>query len=180
MLFRMLCCVRICNSAVEVSSTGVQIEVLLCNISAYSRVRVRGYIQKFPDWVDNETTTINTYWEATQRVIAINLTRLTHKIAIQLHLVAESCTICICCSRRPVRKLLVTLSYTESCVGEFRYVCSHPPVTCRMHEIGSIPSYSSVKYCAVCTCTLNKGEKCSWVGRAFQIRLVGSLRTLWL
>jgi hypothetical protein len=125
-------------------------------------------------------TTINTRWEAMQRVMAAKLSRLTHKIAIQLHLVAESCTICICCSRRPVRKLLVTLSYTESCVGEFRYVCSHPPVTCRMHEIGSIPSYSSVKYCAVCTCTLNKGEKCSWVGRAFQIRLVGSLRTLWL
>jgi hypothetical protein len=31
------------------------------------------------------------------------LTRLTHKIAIQLHLVAESCTICSSRSRRPVR-----------------------------------------------------------------------------
>jgi hypothetical protein len=29
---------------------------------------------------------------ATQRVMAAKLTRLTHKIAIQLHLVAESCT----------------------------------------------------------------------------------------
>jgi len=29
----------------------------------------------------------------------------------QLHLVAESCTICISSSRRPVRKLLVTPSY---------------------------------------------------------------------
>jgi len=27
---------------------------------------------------------------------------LTHKIAIQLHLVAESCTICSSCCRRPV------------------------------------------------------------------------------
>jgi hypothetical protein len=35
-----------------------------------------------------------------------NLTRLTHKIAIQLHLVAESCTICSFRSRQPVRKLL--------------------------------------------------------------------------
>jgi hypothetical protein len=39
------------------------------------------------------------------------LTRLTHKIAIQLHLVTESCTICSTCSRQPVWKLLVTPSY---------------------------------------------------------------------
>jgi hypothetical protein len=37
--------------------------------------------------------------------------RLTHKIAIQLHLEAESCTLCTSRSRRPVRKLLDTLSY---------------------------------------------------------------------
>jgi hypothetical protein len=48
---------------------------------------------------------------ATQRVMAAKLTRLTHKIAIHLHLVAESCTICSCCSRRPVRKLLDVPSY---------------------------------------------------------------------
>jgi hypothetical protein len=35
----------------------------------------------------------NTSWEETQRVMAAKLTRLTHKIAIQLHLVAESSTI---------------------------------------------------------------------------------------
>jgi hypothetical protein len=39
--------------------------------------------------------------------MAAKLTRLTHKIAIQLHLVAESCTIYSSRSRRPVRKLLV-------------------------------------------------------------------------
>jgi len=39
------------------------------------------------------------------------LTRLTHKTAIQLHLVAESCTICRTRSRRPVRRLLDTPSY---------------------------------------------------------------------
>jgi hypothetical protein len=38
--------------------------------------------------------------------MAAKLTRLTHKIAIQLHLVAESCTICNSLSWRPVRKLL--------------------------------------------------------------------------
>jgi hypothetical protein len=53
-----------------------------------------------------------THWEATYRVMAANLTRLTHKIAIQLQLVAESCTICSSRSRRPVRKLLDTLSYS--------------------------------------------------------------------
>jgi hypothetical protein len=34
-------------------------------------------------------------------------TRLTHKIATQLHLVAESCTICSSHSRRAVRKLCI-------------------------------------------------------------------------
>jgi hypothetical protein len=41
--------------------------------------------------------------------MAAKLTSLTEKIAIQVHLVAESCT--ICCSRWPVRKLLDTPSY---------------------------------------------------------------------
>jgi len=39
-------------------------------------------------------------------------TKLTHKIAIQQHLVAESCTICSSSSRRPVRKLLDTPSFS--------------------------------------------------------------------
>jgi hypothetical protein len=38
-------------------------------------------------------TIINTRSEATQRVMAAKLTRLTHKIAMQLHLVEKSCTI---------------------------------------------------------------------------------------
>jgi hypothetical protein len=56
-------------------------------------------------------TTINTHWEATQRVVAAKFTRLTHKIAIQLHIFAENCTICSSLSRRPVRKRLDTPSY---------------------------------------------------------------------
>jgi hypothetical protein len=59
-------------------------------------------------------TTINTRREAIQRVMTAKLSRLTHKIAVQLHLVAESYTICSSRSRRPVRKLLDTLSYKES------------------------------------------------------------------
>jgi hypothetical protein len=55
-----------------------------------------------------------TLGEKKQRVMAAKLTRLTHKIAIQLHLVAESCTICSSCSRRTVRKLLDTPSYTST------------------------------------------------------------------
>jgi hypothetical protein len=43
--------------------------------------------------------------------MAAKLTRLTHKVAIQLHLVTESCTICSSRSRRPVRKILDTPSY---------------------------------------------------------------------
>jgi hypothetical protein len=55
---------------------------------------------------------IDTRWEATQRVMAAKLTRLTHKIAIQLHILAESCTICSSRSKRPVRKLFNSPSYT--------------------------------------------------------------------
>jgi hypothetical protein len=43
--------------------------------------------------------------------MAAKLTRLTHKIAIQLHLVAESCTIYSSRSGQPVQKFLDTLSY---------------------------------------------------------------------
>jgi len=56
-------------------------------------------------------TTINTSWDAAQRVMAAKLTRLTHKVVIQLHIVAKSCNICSSRSGRPVRKLLDTLSF---------------------------------------------------------------------
>jgi hypothetical protein len=55
--------------------------------------------------------TINMCWEATQRVMAAKLTRLTHKVVIQLHLVAESYTSCSSRSRQPVQKLSDTPSY---------------------------------------------------------------------
>jgi hypothetical protein len=60
--------------------------------------------------------------------MAAKLTRLTHKVAIQLHLVAESCTVCSCRSRRSVRKLLDTPSYmykaTEVRQRKMRTYCS--------------------------------------------------------
>jgi len=49
-----------------------------------------------------------TRWEATQRIMATKLTILTHKIATQLHLAAQSCSICISRSRWSVRKRLDT------------------------------------------------------------------------
>jgi hypothetical protein len=54
-----------------------------------------------------------------QRVIAAKLPRLTHKIAIQLHLGAESCNVCSSRSRRPVRKLLDTPSYMQGSFEKF-------------------------------------------------------------
>jgi len=51
--------------------------------------------------------------------MAAKLTRLTHKIAIQLHLVAESYTICSSRSRQPVRKLLDTPLYITTIKNNF-------------------------------------------------------------
>jgi len=50
--------------------------------------------------------------------MAVKLTRLNHKVAIQVHLVAESCTICSSRSRRPARKLLDTPSYN---MGDYKW-----------------------------------------------------------
>jgi len=47
-------------------------------------------------------------WDATQRAMAAKLTRLTHKIEIQLYLVAESHNTCSSHSRQPAQKLLDT------------------------------------------------------------------------
>jgi hypothetical protein len=63
--------------------------------------------------------------------MATKLTRLTHKIAIQLHLVAKSCTNCSFHSTRPVRKLVDTPScvcvYVRMCVCVCvcMYVCMY-------------------------------------------------------
>jgi hypothetical protein len=67
-------------------------------------------------------TTINTHHEATQRVMVAKLTRLTHKIAIQLHLVAESCTICSSHSRQPVWKHLVTPLHSNAKGTQISYL----------------------------------------------------------
>jgi hypothetical protein len=70
--------------------------------------------------------TINTRREATQRVMAAEFTRLTDKIAIQLHLMAESYTICSSRSRRPIWKLLDTPSYASAVLIFLTGLPSHP------------------------------------------------------
>jgi arginine/ornithine N-succinyltransferase beta subunit len=67
------------------------------------------------------TLTLGITQEATQRVMVAKLTRLTHKIAIQVHLVAESCTICSSHSRQPVWKLLDTHLYDIDYIFKFHF-----------------------------------------------------------
>jgi hypothetical protein len=78
---------------------------------SYTPLLYEGVSKSFRTESITKYTTINTRWEASQGVMVANLTRLTHKIAIKLHLVAQSCTICSSRSRRPVRKLLDTSAY---------------------------------------------------------------------
>jgi hypothetical protein len=82
--------------------------------------------------------------------MAAKLTRLTHRIAIQLDLVAESCTICSSRARRPVRKLLDTTWYMTAVVRippEPWAPLSH--ITCglalgTLHQVSNTISPSSV------------------------------------
>jgi hypothetical protein len=85
---------------------GLTLRAFLTNYEGVSRRFRTELITK-----STTTTTTNTRWEAKQWVMAAKLTILTHKIATQLHLVLESCTICSSDSRRLVRKLLDTPSY---------------------------------------------------------------------
>jgi hypothetical protein len=73
------------------------------------------------------------------------LTRLTHKIAIQLHLVAESYTICSSNSKRPFRKLLDTHSYTlQKQPGTHTHTCD---LGCRdvFNILGHCPTAETYK-----------------------------------
>jgi len=64
--------------------------------------------------------------------MAAKFSRLSHKIAIQLRLAAESCIICSSRSRRPVRKLLITPSYIRrNTSNAMRSVSAHYSVTCQ-------------------------------------------------
>jgi hypothetical protein len=110
---------------------------------------IRGCVQKLPDWVVTKytLTTIKTRWEATQRVMAAKLTRLTHKIAIKLHLVTESCTICSSRSRQPVRKLLDNLRSLARARAR-AHTHTHPPT---IQGLGT--NLSIAILCMTCLCT---------------------------
>jgi len=71
------------------------------------------------------------------------LTRLAHTIAIQLHLVGESCITCSSHSRRPVRKLLDRKFFTRS---EHIYWKQCPPIL----------SIGYVMLCYAMLCHVNK------------------------
>jgi hypothetical protein len=83
------------------------------NTTALEDTHLRRCVQKFPEYVDNEMNNNNKHLSrSNKKDYDGKLTRLTHKTAIRLLVVAESCTICSSRSRRQVRKLLDTPSYT--------------------------------------------------------------------
>jgi hypothetical protein len=67
--------------------------------------------------------------------MATKLTRLTYEIAIQLHLVAEGCTIYSSRCRRPVRKLLDTPSYFHSWFGAWLSSATKLHLSCRSQSL---------------------------------------------
>jgi hypothetical protein len=72
------------------------------------------------------TTTTNTHREAAQSFMVAKFIKLTHKIVIQLHLVAESHTICSSCFRQQVQKLLDTPSYMPPILYHFSFLYKSP------------------------------------------------------
>jgi hypothetical protein len=77
--------------------------------------------------------------------MATKLTGLTHKIAIQLHLAAESCTISSSRSRWPVQKLLDTPSYIFFTL----FSCLKPPPPPEYRKYGYPEQISTKKHCVV-------------------------------
>jgi hypothetical protein len=102
----------------------------MCNLTVLSSFRKEYGIANYEVYpkvsglsLVNETYAYNNKHSlrSNAKVMAAKLARLTHRIAIQLHLVAESCTICSSRSRRPVRKLLVTPSYASAASSTFEF-----------------------------------------------------------
>jgi len=88
-------------------------------IFPFRRIHIRGHIQKFPDWVNEINNNNKHLLRSNTKGYSGELTRLNHKVAKQLHLLAESCTTCSTRSRRPVRKFLNTLSQIAKRVLRF-------------------------------------------------------------
>jgi hypothetical protein len=91
-------------------------------------------------------TIINTRWEATQRIMAAKLIRLSLKIPIQLHLVAANRVICSSRSRRPVWKLLDALSYIYTYKSAFRNTMCFISGACfRERPLCQCPGFASTQ-----------------------------------
>jgi hypothetical protein len=101
----------------------------ITNIHTDHRMYIEGVPKSFRTELvmKYKLTTIKTHSKATQMVMVAKLTILTHKIALELHLVAEGYTVCSSSSRKLVRQLLVTPSY----VALYRYEAILQK-TCRM------------------------------------------------
>jgi hypothetical protein len=95
-------------------------------LSYLLKVGIRGCIQKFPGWVDNEIIIIiNTRRETAQRVMAAKLTRLTHeglsksfrtdRLEREVQMVQFSATRCSCIAILSVS--LVTFASITLCVA---------------------------------------------------------------
>jgi hypothetical protein len=85
-----------CNDRLE-DREGNERIILRQMLGNYPRLwgwEVRGCIQKFPDWVINNNNNKHSLRSNT-RVMATKLTRLTHKIALQLHLLAGAVPITV-------------------------------------------------------------------------------------
>jgi hypothetical protein len=83
--------------------------------------------------------------------MAAKITRVIHKIAIQLHLVAENCTICRFRSRRPVRKLLFTPRIQKQGYQWFRFI----PLGCDWNLCNSDVFYKMSYQNTLCQCVQN-------------------------
>jgi hypothetical protein len=77
----------------------------------------------------------------TKRAMAAKLTRLTHKMAIQLHLVAESHTICSSRSRQPVRKILDIPLYCTKYIGSMVVTCADTVLRCEQRSVKTITKF---------------------------------------
>jgi hypothetical protein len=110
-------------------------------------------------------------------VMATNLTRLTHKIAIQLHIMAESYTICSSRSRRPVRKLLDTPSYIWHQVYQQNFSLEQTSIPVLRIQAYRILSKKIWKELMKCSFFLSRevwgihdGEDSSWESRSSWLR----------
>jgi hypothetical protein len=118
--------------------------------------------------------------------MAAKLTRRTHKIAIQLHLVAESCTICSSRSWRPVRKHLDTPSYTFCCtvlttsLSKYRFLQKIKGTRKTRHSISNDSSHQRARTMS-CHATKLKCLTCHQIDRVtLQKKLPPSLMKILL